>query len=175
MRRVGGLVLSGACAVGVPTQAPPSAAADPSPGTSVSFQCPTPPPDPQALASCAWHPFPVRVVWSWTNADQVLDTNGCSTHTEASDSPPGGVSLTCTVTYLDGTNEATAVLGVDTTAPVLSPALDRGPDVNGWYNHPVALNLGGSDASSGLTCDAPQYAGPPDRNASLSGTCTDQA
>jgi hypothetical protein len=152
-----------------------SAAADPSPGNSVTFTCTTPP-DPTPLATCAWYQGPVRVTWDWTNRGIELNTNGCDTHTENPDSPAGGTSLTCTVTYPDGTNEATAVLGADVTPPLLAPALVRPPDVNGWYNHSVALNPGGSDASSGLSgCSAPTYSGPDGAAARLDGACADMA
>ena len=36
----------------------------------------------------------------------------------------------------------------------------RGPDLNGWYNQPVALALTGSDAISGVASCGGDYAGP---------------
>src|SRR5260370_899098 len=146
MRRVGALLLSGACAVVVATEAPASAAADPSPGNSVSFQCTTAPPDPQALASCAWHPFPVRVVWSWTN--------------EAGNCGAGGVPLS----YDDSGPEV--VISADRP-----PDHDGWYNHPVAFSVSGLDTASGIASCAGNTT----YSGPQDRNASVAGSCTDGA
>ena len=55
-----------------------------------------------------------------------------------------------------------------------SPA--RAPDVNGWYNHAVALTWSGSDATSGIaSCSSGSYAGPDGATVKAAGNCRDKA
>ena len=55
----------------------------------------------------------------------------------------------------------TRTIDYDATGPVATAALERGPDVDGWYGHPVAAAVGETDETSGLagctgaTCRAP--------------------
>jgi hypothetical protein len=52
----------------------------------------------------------------------------------------------------------------------------RGPDFNGWYNHPVGLSWSGSDATSGIAaCTSVTYSGPDRAGSSVSGGCADRA
>jgi hypothetical protein len=164
-------------AVGTGLAAPP-AGAEQSPGNSVSFSC-TAPPNPQPLPTCAWYPMPVQVTWDWTNRGTETEADsGCNPHTEMPDSPFGGNSITCTVTYPDGTAQNTALLGADATPPTFT--VSPGPDHNGWYNHPEPLTVvDASDASSGLASDAchdaAPYAGPDGPSVNAGGGCTDLA
>jgi hypothetical protein len=66
---------------------------------------------------------------------------------------------------------------IDTDAPVVKGATaDRGPDVNGWYTHPVNVAFSGSDGTSGLAgCSAGTYSGPDSATASVTGSCRDNA
>ena len=53
---------------------------------------------------------------------------------------------------------------------------DRAPDANGWYNQPVAFAFTGADPTSGIAaCSRASYAGPDNPNASVTGTCKDNA
>lgn len=67
----------------------------------------------------------------------------------------------------------------DTTPPGVNVTPDRGPDSNGWYNHPVTVSPTATDpdnSPSQLTCDAPTtYGGPDSANASVTESCTDPA
>lgn len=65
----------------------------------------------------------------------------------------------------------------DAGAPSInSVTLDRAPDSNGWYNHPVRVTFNGSDGGSGLeSCTDVMYSGPDTSNTTVSGTCTDKA
>ena len=53
---------------------------------------------------------------------------------------------------------------------------DRPPNAAGWYNRPVTVGFGGSDATSGVEgCTTKTYQGPDAAAASVTGTCTDRA
>jgi hypothetical protein len=124
--------------------------------------------------SCgSWHAASVTLRWSW-NPGGELSTSGCQTQTFASDTPPPGPSVTCTVTWSDGFGGKTVTVLVDKTAPVVISATPaRPPDHDGWYNHPVAFAFNGSDATSGIaSCDTITFGGP---GGTLTGGCTDLA
>ena len=65
----------------------------------------------------------------------------------------------------------------DATAPTATRAqAERPADINGWYNHAVAITFSGSDETSGITaCTDTSYGGPDGGEASLTGTCSDKA
>ncbi|MDX6474629.1 MAG: hypothetical protein QOH95_140, partial [Gaiellaceae bacterium] len=65
----------------------------------------------------------------------------------------------------------------DDTPPDVTASASRTPDVDNWYNAPVSVSFGGTDAmSGGVTCDAPvQYAGPDSSSVPVAGTCIDAA
>jgi hypothetical protein len=89
-----------------------------------------------------------------------------------------GQTLTCTVS-VSGTQccRIDVTIKRDATPPtVTSVAAQRGPDVNGWYNHAVGVTADGTDATSGkASCTAVTYTGPDSGSATVSGTCTDNA
>jgi hypothetical protein len=68
-------------------------------------------------------------------------------------------------------------LSYDATAPQVTPAPERAPDANGWFNHPLRVATDGVDATSGLdVCTLPQlYSGPDNENVLVSGDCSDRA
>jgi hypothetical protein len=64
----------------------------------------------------------------------------------------------------------------DATPPTVSPAPERGPDVNGWYNHALTIGFNGADPTSGAaSCTATKYSGPDNGSANVAGSCTDKA
>jgi hypothetical protein len=92
--------------------------------------------------------------------------------------PTGGATETCSAGNLDGSTTAvTRVIKIDATPPTsLTASFSRGPDSNGWYNHPVTVSWSGSDATSGIAgCSSVTYQGPDNGVASASGGCTDVA
>jgi hypothetical protein len=107
----------------------------------------------------------------------VTSTSGCDTQTISSDMSR---HFHCVVSY-DGTPPTQAIADFDVKRDATPPTVTgasptRGPDSNGWYNHPVGINFNGSDATSGLAgCNATTYGGPDSASASFSGTCTDNA
>ena len=67
-------------------------------------------------------------------------------------------------------------LNYDATAPSASVSATRGPDSNGWYNHPVEIAASGTDATSGIAgCTSASYAGPDSGSATVGATCSDRA
>jgi hypothetical protein len=66
---------------------------------------------------------------------------------------------------------------IDAQAPsVTGVSVDRAPDKNGWYTHPMTVTFQGTDGGSGLaSCSSATYSGPDTDSGSASGTCRDKA
>jgi hypothetical protein len=130
-------------------------------------------------SACAggWYRSDVTVAFSWDPVG-VVSTSGCDTQTISSDTT--GRHFHCVVTY-GGTPSTQAIADFDVKRDATAPTVtagspNRGPDSNGWYNHPVGINFNGADATSGLAgCSATTYGGPDTTSASFSGTCSDNA
>ena len=122
-----------------------------------------------------WFRGNVTIHWTVTEIGSVISSSGCELGQLVT--TEGQTSHTCTVTFQGGSAQATATPKIDKTAPVVSGASPaRGPDANGWYNHPVAVAFTGTDAVSGLaSCSAPTYGGGDGSGVAVSGTCTDLA
>ncbi|HEY7629205.1 MAG TPA: hypothetical protein VH817_00795 [Thermoleophilaceae bacterium] len=91
----------------------------------------------------------------------------------------GGISVPGSCTNGAGLNTpaVSSPFNYDATPPVLKGATaERGPDFNGWYNHPVTFTYSGTDAASGIaTCSTDHYDGPQGAQVHTSGSCTDNA
>jgi len=117
-----------------------------------------------------------NVVVHWT-----VSLNATSTNCLAAVTVPGpttGTTLSCWAQNSDG--RATAVIHVikiDATPPAgVTAHFSRGPDFNGWYNHPVTIRWTGTDATSGIaSCTSATYRGPDSGAATVGGGCIDQA
>jgi hypothetical protein len=136
----------------------------------VTFNC-TPAPQ-----NCSgWYQSNVSIDWEVSPSGAAV--GGCQDKTFTANTPSSGTNELCIAD--DGEARVTVELKirVDKTAPVVvggDPA--RGADVNGWYNHPVAIAFSGRDLTSGIAaCTTPTYGGPDSGAASLSGTCVDNA
>jgi hypothetical protein len=104
----------------------------------------------------------------------VTNTEGCNVRTITSD----GISAqSCQVTYGTLVFGNSVSVRRDATPPqVAAPAVERGPDANGWYNHAVAVTFSGTDATSGIaSCDKPTFSGPEGAAQQVSGSCRDVA
>jgi len=128
--------------------------------------------------STDWYKTSVTVVFTWDpgNPPDVTSTQSCDTNTVTSDT--ANWSRTCIVTYTNGSQTQLGVtIKKDATPPtVTGGSPTRGPDANGWYNHPVGIDFSGSDATSGIaSCSGTSYGGPDTASVSFSGTCTDNA
>jgi hypothetical protein len=121
------------------------------------------------------------VVVHWAISDpssQVVSTSGCEAAIQIN-GPTTGTTRTCTATLTDSSqiSVTTSPIKVDNTPPTgVGASFARGPDANGWYNHPVGINWGGTDATSGIAaCTSLTYSGPDNATATVSGGCTDVA
>ena len=101
-------------------------------------------------------------------------SSGCDAQTITSDTV--NTDLTCTAVWSDGTASQTVHVHRDATPPTVTVTPDRAPDANGWYNQPVGFTYSGADPTSGVaTCSRVAYAGPDNTNATVTGTCSDNA
>src|SRR5207237_2276033 len=104
---------------------------------------------------------------------------GCEVGGVRVDGPTTGTVKTCTVTLTDNSqlSKTTSPIMIDNQPPTgLAVSATRAPDASGWYNHAVAINWTGSDATSGVAaCSSVAYSGPDSATASVSGGCTDIA
>jgi hypothetical protein len=126
--------------------------------------------------SSAWYTTDVTVAFILPAGSS--NPQGCGNQTVNSDT--SGTTFTCTVA-VSGTQccRLDVTIKRDATAPTAGGiAADRGPDANGWYNHPVTVTVTGSDAAPGsglASCTTVSYAGPNSGSATVSGTCRDNA
>jgi hypothetical protein len=118
-----------------------------------------------------WYNHPVD--FGASGSDNLSGIASCSSGTLG-----GGGSASASCTDNAG-NVASAGVSVnyDASAPSIdSVTLDRNPDSNGWYNHPVRITFHGSDGGSGVeSCSDVMYAGPDTSNTTVNGTCADKA
>jgi hypothetical protein len=123
-----------------------------------------------------WYRSPVTITWNGSDATSGLAS--CPNSSTYSGPDGGAAAPGATCTDQAGNSASTAFpLKYDSTAPVASSAAPaRPPDTNGWYNHQLAINWTGTDATSGpVTCTSLAYNGPDGGNIAPTGTCTDQA
>jgi hypothetical protein len=131
----------------------------------------------QTCSSTQWYTSALSVTWQ---ADPPPDAvSGCTLgiayhyNVDTVTQPPISCSATWTA---DGTNiNQQYTIHVETSSPIVSAAPTRPPDHNGWYNHAVAIALGGTSISGIGSCTTPTYAGPDTPSATASGSCTDNA
>jgi hypothetical protein len=123
-----------------------------------------------------WYTRPVNVRFS--GGDAVSGLASCSSLLTYAgpDTPSGQVSGTCR-DRAGNQSSGTVALKYDATAPVVTEAIPaRTPDRYGWYNQAVAFSFTGADATSGTaSCSTATYSGPNNEQASVTGTCWDNA
>jgi hypothetical protein len=121
-----------------------------------------------------WYRSPVAVSFGGSDATSGIDSCSSASYGGPDSS---GASVTGTCTDKAGNSAGGSFsLQYDSTPPSLQAGLDRPPDGNGWYTHPVALNAAGTDSGSGIdSCSGGTYSGPDSDAASLTATCTDKA
>jgi hypothetical protein len=116
----------------------------------------------------------VRVFWTY-NVDVL---QGCTNPSKV-DGPTTGTRASCTVILTNGQPLTwyTAPIKIDRDPPTgVAASLSRGPDFNGWYNHPLGVAWRGGDATSGIaSCSVLTYSGPDRAGARIGGGCTDRA
>ena len=131
-----------------------------------------------------WYRSDVTLNWTYSDdaGHPIISTTGCDPATFTADTPPAGVTVTCTATsQIDATTTVTrsrsvAVL-IDRIAPTsVTVGPDRPPDGGAWFNHQLQLTWRAVDAGSGVgSCTSTPYSGPDGVGITLSGTCRDRA
>jgi hypothetical protein len=117
-----------------------------------------------------------NVILHWSVSLDATDTDCLPAITVPG--PTTGTTRTCWAENGDGrTTAVTKTIKIDADPPTgVAANPGRGPDFNGWYNHPVGITWGGSDATSGIAgCSAVTYGGPDGAGAAVGGGCTDKA
>jgi hypothetical protein len=165
---VRGSVVLGAVAVGAWLWAAPPALGD----DSVTPVCNG---QPCATTLGFWYTSPVTLVWQVSQNPMPTWLQGCGTQSYLTDTVAATTSCEAMWANLDDIKR-TYTVRVEVSNPTASAALTRPPDVNGWYNHPVAVAFKGSAFSAIASCTPPTaYAGPATPTATVSGSCTDNA
>lgn len=122
----------------------------------------------------------------WFNSPVRLDLQANDATSGIADCPllsyggpdTAGVSLAGSCRDRAGNSSSrTFEIKYDATRPAVSGGqAARGPDGNGWYNHPVGVAFNGTDQTSGVSsCTSTNFGGPDSGTASVPGTCTDRA
>jgi hypothetical protein len=134
--------------------------------------------------SNGWYKATGGVGFTWTCSDATsgIDTSynsGCPNPLTGTVTDQGTTNFADQVKDQAG-NSSDAVstsIKLDNVAPTgVSGAPNRAADSNGWYNHPVDIVFGGTDATSGInTCTITEYSGPDTSNTSVNGSCKDNA
>jgi hypothetical protein len=118
-----------------------------------------------------WYVSNVQVYWTFDPPPS--QTQGCDAVTITSE---GTTDLDCIAWWGLTRIEDPLTIYIDKTPPAVTGHPSRPPDANGWYNKPVTIMFSGTDATSGVAgCSGLVYAGPDSGNASVAGTCTDNA
>ncbi len=123
-----------------------------------------------------WFNHPVSA--NFGGQDAVSGIAGCSQPSYAgADSASASLAGTCTDVAGNTSGAAAVSFKYDATAPAVTPAPERKPDLGGWYRKPVLVGFTGTDLTSGIaSCSAPaRYAGPDRAEAAVVGSCRDAA
>jgi hypothetical protein len=128
-----------------------------------------------------WYTGHVTLTWTVSEGDSpsTLVTTGCINQDLTADQAE--TSYSCSATSSGGSaGPVTVKIKIDGTAPVITGAPDRAPNVNDWYNADVTVSFTCSDALSGT--DTNTVAGDNQtlgegagQSVSSDGDCTDKA
>jgi hypothetical protein len=122
-----------------------------------------------------WYNHALPVGFSGSDATSGIDSCSAPQTYTGPDSATASVAGSCRDVAGNVTGRSLA-FAYDATGPLVTPAPARGADANGWYNRPLTVAFGGSDAMSGnAACSSVPYAGPDNSGAAVSGTCVDRA
>jgi hypothetical protein len=136
---------------------------------------PDPVPDPNANG---WHrQKPVAVKFPGTDATSLIASCTSDYNYTGGDTTGTPVTGSCTDNAGNTSGDKTYTLKYDATGPSnLGGSPSRSPDANGWYNHMLTVTFQGSDVTSPPTaCTQTDYGEPDRADATVSGTCRDQA
>ena len=124
-----------------------------------------------------WFRTDVTLKWIWNNRTATPNGGNCNDRHFTTDT--AGTQVYCQVGD-DASGDIagrTVTIRVDRTPPsVIGPGLARPPDRNDWFNHPVAFQFAGQDATSGVeSCTGGTYGGSDGAGIRVSGSCRDVA
>jgi hypothetical protein len=124
-----------------------------------------------------WFRTPVVLEWGYDDTVVDVSAGNCSKQTFMADTPSTKVYCEVRDEANGDTLGRTATIRIDRTSPsITSPGLARPPDSNDWFNHPVAFQLTGQDATSGVeSCTGGTYGGPDGAGVGIAGSCRDVA
>ncbi len=125
-----------------------------------------------------WFRTDVTLKWDWDNGLAQPTGGNCNDKTLTVDTK--GTKVSCEVSERDPPNDSVirnATIRIDRTKPsITGPGLGRPPDHGDWFNHPVAFQFTGQDATSGIdSCTGGTYGGSDGAGVSISGSCRDVA
>jgi hypothetical protein len=134
-----------------------------------------PQPQPQPCAPGLWYTTPVALTWQVSADPAPNQTLGCTGLEPFPEDLLSSSSCEAIWTGIE-TIERTYTLHVELSDPTATAVLSRPPDFNGWYNHPVGISFQGTSFSGIASCTpTTNYAGPDRMNATVTGTCMDNA
>ncbi|HTX30567.1 MAG TPA: hypothetical protein VMD09_04235 [Solirubrobacteraceae bacterium] len=121
-----------------------------------------------------WYTSPVTPTLTDSSFSGIASCS--STTYSGPDSTSATVGGTCTDNAGKSTTATSSTFQYEASSPTVTVGLTRGPDLNGWYTHPVASTVTGTSYSGIASCTTPAtYSGPDTAAATLSGSCTDNA
>ncbi|HTP20316.1 MAG TPA: hypothetical protein VMJ65_11980, partial [Solirubrobacteraceae bacterium] len=126
----------------------------------------------QGTQPCAagWYTAPIlQLSWDWTAGGTPSNCNESSYQTDSV------APVSCTVSWGQVGFTAFYTVQVEISSPTATATPSRPPDSNGWYNAPVSFAFQGSSFSHIASCTSATYSGPAITNATVAGTCTDNA
>jgi hypothetical protein len=149
-------------------------------GASVAWGDPIPLCNGQQCVIGAWYTSSVSVTWD-LNGDS--NGGGCAPQNYVTDTNQSYLQSEPMTdwpvwTYCNDTTSGDLkhyFIEVELSSPTATVAPSRGPDSNGWYNHPVAGAVSAASFSGIASCTSTTYAGPNTGSATVSGKCTDNA
>ncbi len=123
-----------------------------------------------------WYNAALSVSFAATDATSGVDSCDAAKGFSGPDTSSGSVAGACRDKAGNAQTDALPVR-YDATAPQATATPSRQANGNGWYNAPLTVAFGATDATSGVdSCPAERtYSGPDDDAASVGGTCFDKA
>ena len=127
------------------------------------------------IGAAGWYRSNVTVNWRITDPESIILGTDCVLATTLTADTPG-TRLSCKAWSDGGETTKSLTIRLDKTPPAVSASPNRQPDANSWYNHPLQVVFGGTDATSGIgSCSSVSYAGPDNGAAAVPGSCSDIA
>ncbi len=123
--------------------------------------------------SGGWYNHTLAATVSGSSFSGVASCTGSSY--SGPDATNATVSGSCTDNAGKTVNGTSPAFKYEASTPAVSVGLSRSPDSNGWYTHPVAATVNGTSFSGIASCTGSTYSGPDSLEATVTGSCTDNA